>query len=144
MTGRSSRSAGRSRATLQSTEDAQTQSTTEESSQGGQQGNRVGVDPDPASTIVIPQNEDLDVQAPMSLVQMRQIIDNEILSSEQLQTLGNRIREMTELRDGISRKRPRDDGGDDDTIATKRKTLDLKYDEVETLTQYFTIRQWTQ
>ena len=97
MTGRSSRSAGRSRAALREpTEDAQTQSTTEESSQSGRQGDRVGVDPDPESTIVIPHNQNVDVRAPMSLAQMRQTIDDEALSTEQLQILGNRIRELTE------------------------------------------------
>ena len=147
MTGRSSRSAGRSRAALgEPTEDAQTQSTTDESSQSGRQGDGVGVDPDPESTIVIPHNQNVDVRAPMSLAQMRQTIDDEALSTEQLQILGNRIRELTELRDGTSRKRTRDqaDNSDDAAVATKRRTLDLKYDEVETLTQYFTVRQWAQ
>jgi hypothetical protein len=63
--------------------------------------------------------------------------------SEQLQFLGARIRELAALRDGTSQKRPRDDS-DDDAVVTKRRTLDLKYDQVEILTQSFTVRQWAQ
>jgi hypothetical protein len=142
MAGRSSRLASQSRATPLPIED--TQSTAGDDSQSGRQGEGVGIDSDPgATTIIIPHNGDVDVRAPMSLIQMRQTIDNEVLSSEQLQILGERIRELTEIRDGASRKRPRDNS-DDDAVATKRKTLDLKYDEVETLTQSFTVRQWAQ
>jgi hypothetical protein len=153
MTGRGSRSTGRRGAAPQPTEDARTRSATEESSQRSQQGDGVGVDPNPGSTIVIPHNlnedvsinanETVDVSAPMGLARMRQLIDEEALSTDQLQLLGARIRELTALRDGTSQKRPRNDS-DDDAVVTKRRTLDLKYDQVEILTQNFTVRQWAQ
>src|ERR1700754_4536934 len=109
MTGRSSRSAGRSRAVPRGpTEDAQTQSTTDESSRSGRQGDGVGVDPDPVSTIVIPHNQNVDVRAPMSLAQMRQIVNDEVLSTEQLQILSDRIRELAKIHDGTSHKRSHD------------------------------------
>src|ERR1700742_1773095 len=147
MTGRSSRSAGRSRATPQEPiEDSQTQSATQESSQDGQQGVGVGVDSNLGSTIVIPHNDGVDVRAPMSLAQMRQIVNNEILSTEQLQILGDRIRELAEIHDGTFHKRTRDEtdsDSDNDRSQKRRADHDLKYDTIKELKLGATLKQWT-
>src|SRR6201991_4701297 len=147
MTGRSSRSSGRNRATPQEpVEDTQTPSATQESSQSGRQGDGVGVDPNPGPTIVIQHNEGVDVRAPMGLAQMRHLIDNEALSTEQLQVLGKRIRELSHLRDGTSNRRIRDQSdsdSDSDRPRKRRADHDLKYDTIKELKLGATLRQWT-
>jgi hypothetical protein len=103
MTGRSSRSAGRALAANPPPVESQTQ---ENSSQGSRQGEQVGVVPN--SGAANPHNDNVNVRAPMSLDQMRRIINSEVLSTEQLQVLADRVRELARAYDGTSRKRSRD------------------------------------
>ena len=49
----------------------------------------------------------VDVEAPISLVQMRKIANKEVLTTEQSEILGERIRKATTIREGISRRRTR-------------------------------------
>ena len=138
MTGRSSRSAGKAPA-ANPPEARQTREGS--SSQGGQQGEPVGVVPDPGPTN--PHNDNVDVTAPMSLAQMQQLIDNEVLSMEQLQVLGERIRELARFRDGTSHKRFRDADSDTDRPRKRRADHDLKYNDIKDLKLGATLKMWT-
>ena len=133
MTGRSSRSAGKASAGLpEERRPLEASQTQEGSSQESQQGERVGVVPDPGPTN--PYNDNVDVRAPMSLGQMRQLINNEMLSTEQLQVLGDRIRELVRAYDGTSRKRSRDQSDSDSDRPRKRRAdHDLKYNAIKDL-----------
>jgi hypothetical protein len=138
MTGRSSRSAGKTPA-VNPPEGSQTQ---EGSSQEGRQGERVGVVPDPGPTN--PHNDNVNVRAPMSLGQMRQLIHDEVLSAEQLRVLGDRIRELARAHDGTSRRRSRDQSDSDSDRPRKRRAdHDLKYDAIKDLKLGATLKLWT-
>ena len=141
MTGRSSRSAGKAPA-ANPPEASQTREGS--SSQEGRQGEQVGVVPDPGATNLY--NDNLDVTAPMGLIQMRQIIDNEALSMEQIQVLGKRIRELERARAGTSRRRSRDSDDSDsdrDRSRKRRADHDLKYDAIKELKLGATLKLWT-
>jgi hypothetical protein len=104
----------------------------------------VGVDPDPGSTIVIPHNEGVDVRAPMSLARMQQIVKDEVLSMDQLQILGDRIRELAQIHDGTFRKRTREQSDSDSERPRKRRAdHDLKYNTIEELKLGASLKQWT-
>ena len=67
----------------------------------------------------------------MTLRQMQGMIDNEILSAEQLQVLTDRIRGLMRARTG---KRAREDSRDEDNTPRKRRAdHNLKYTNIKEL-----------
>ena len=142
MTGRSSRSAGKAPAVNNPPEadnPAEASQVQEDSSEEGRQGEQVGVVPDLGPTN--PHNDNLDVRAPMSLGQMRHLIDNEVLSMEQLQVLGDRIKELARFRSG---KRSQDHSDSDSDRPYKRRAdHDLKYNAIKDLKLGATLKLWT-
>ena len=71
---------------------------------------------------------------------MQDIIDNQILSDEQLQVLTNRIRALMRARTG---KRAREDSEDEDAPRKRRADHDLKYDNIKGLKIGSTLKAWS-
>ena len=138
MTGRSSRSAGKAPANPP----PETSQTQEASSEECRQGEQVGVVPTLGPTN--PHNDNVDVGAPMSLGQMRQLINDEVLSTEQLQILADRVKELARAYDGTSHKHSRDqDDSDSDRSRKRRADHDLKYNDIKDLKLGATLKLWT-
>ena len=61
---------------------------------------------------------------------MQDMIDNQVLSEEQLQVLTNRIRTLIRARTG---KRAREDSEDEDAPRKRRADYNLKYNNIKEL-----------
>lgn len=100
----------------------------------------------PSSDSNVPfENMTLDQLA--TVIETLKDLQGNDISTEDLATrILPRFKTLQEAADTIAayrgQKRPRAD--DDDPVTTKRKILDLKFDEVEILTQSFTVRRWGQ
>ena len=92
--------------------------------QSSQQGNGIGAGATQEPAGRRNGDRETDVHRPMTLRQMQDMIDNQILSDEQLQVLTDRIRALMRARTG---KRTREDSGDEDDAPRKRRAdHDLK------------------
>ena len=77
----------------------------------------------------------------MTLRQMQDMIDNRILSEEQLRTLTDRIRGLTRARTG---KRANEDSDDENNRPRKRRAdHDLKYNNIKELKIGATLKAWS-
>ncbi|ODQ70998.1 hypothetical protein LIPSTDRAFT_333480 [Lipomyces starkeyi NRRL Y-11557] len=135
MAGRSTRLADRT-ITLASQEANDSQV----SSENTQQGEVAGASPVSVSTNL--DRDTVDVQAPMGLNRMKQLIEEEALTAEQLQILNDRIRELTRAREGTLQSRDESDN-DDDKPRKRRADHDLKYTNIKELKLGATLKQWT-
>ncbi|ODQ75299.1 hypothetical protein LIPSTDRAFT_36270, partial [Lipomyces starkeyi NRRL Y-11557] len=89
------------------------------------------------------QSDTVDVQAPMSLNRMRQLIEEEALSAEQVQILNGRIRELTKASKGTLHRSRDESDSDDDRPQKRRADHDLKYTNIKDLKLGATLKQWT-
>ena len=107
---------------------------------GSQQDNGEG----PSATLGSTQRqegEEVDVRQPMTLRQMQEIVDNHILSDEQLRILTDRIRGLVRARTG---KRAYEDTDDEDGRPRKRRAdHDLKYKNIKELKTGASLREWS-
>ena len=108
--------------------------------QNSQQGNGVGAGATREPAERQDNDGETDVHRPMTLRQMQDIIDNQILSDEQLQVLTNRIRALMRARTG---KRAREDLEDKDAPRKRRVDHDLKYNNIKGLKIGSTLKAWS-
>jgi hypothetical protein len=65
---------------------------------------------------------------------MQDIVENQLLSEEQLQVLSERIRKLVEIRTGQRRRRsPSESDNEDERPRKRRADHDLKYENIEKL-----------
>ena len=86
------------------------------------------------------QDNEVDVHQPMTLRQMQEMVDNQILSTEQLRILSDRIRGLTRARAG---KRVNEDSDEDDRPRKRRADHDLKYSNIKELKIGATLKAWS-
>jgi hypothetical protein len=135
MVGRSTRLADRT-----ITRASQEANDSQVSSENTQQDEVAGASPVSVSTNL--DSDTVDVQAPMGLNRMKQLIEEEALTAEQLQILNDRIRELTRAREGTLQSRDESDN-DDDKPRKRRADHDLKYTNIRELKLGATLKQWT-
>ena len=70
---------------------------------------------------------------------MQEIVDSHPLSTEQLQTLTERIRGLVEVRMG---KRPREDSDEDERPRKRRADYDIKYNNIKELKIGASLKAW--
>lgn len=85
-------------------------------------------------------NNEVDVHQPMTLRQMQDVVDNQLLSAEQLRVLADRIRELMRARTG---KRANEDSDEDDRPRKRRADRDLKYNNIKELKIGATLKAWS-
>ena len=107
------------------------------SGQDSRQGEGTGVSPTqeptgPSNSRTIHRDE-VDVHQPMTLRQMQDLVDNQLLSTEQLQILSDRIRELVAARTGQLGKRARNESDDEDRPRKRRADHDFKYSNIKEL-----------
>ena len=79
-------------------------------------------------------NDEIDVHQPMTLRQMQDIMDNHLLSTEQLQVLSDRIGQLLTARTGQLGKRTQRESDDEDNRPRKRRAdHDLQYNSIKEL-----------
>ena len=126
---------------------ASTRRTTRSETQEGQNGpqddeaaaagpTQEAAEPSPGTT----QDNEVDVHQPMTLRQMQEMVDNQILSTEQLRILSDRIRGLTRARAG---KRVNEDSDEDDRPRKRRADHDLKYSNIKELKIGATLKAWS-
>jgi hypothetical protein len=116
--------------------------------QSSPQGDGIGVgstqgptEPSSSGTV---HNSEVDVHQPMTLRQMQDIVDNQLLSTEQLRILSDRIRELLDARTGQLGKRTRfESDGEDDRPRKRRADHDLKYNNIKELKIGATLKAWS-
>ena len=82
-----------------------------------------------------------NVRRPMTLRQMQEMVDNQVLSPEQLRILGERIQGLVRIRTG---KRAHEDSENEDDRPRKRKAdHDLKYTNIKELKIGATLKAWS-
>ena len=114
-------------------------------SQNDQQDNGMGVGPTQGPTESRDnsenQNNEVDVHRPMGLREMQEIVDNQPLSTKQLQVLTNRIRVLVKARTG---KRVNESTNDEDDRPRKQRAdHDLKYNNIKELKTGATLKAWS-
>jgi hypothetical protein len=114
-------------------------------SQNDQQDNGMGVGPTQGPTGFSNnsenQNDEVDVHRPMGLREMQEIVDNQPLSTEQLQVLTDRIRVLVKARTGKRVNESTDD--EDDRPRKQRADHDLKYNNIKELKTGATLKAWS-
>lgn len=88
-------------------------------------------------------NDGIDVHRPMTLRQMQDLVDNHLLSTEQLQVLSGRIGQLLAARTGQLGKRTQRESDDEDNRPRKRRAdHDLKYNSIKELKMGATLKAW--
>jgi len=116
-----------------------TREETQEGDQGSRQGDGMGASPTPG--LAQPHSDEVDVNQPTGLRrQIQEIVDNQSLSTEQIQIL---VRELLKARTGQPEKRTRDEADDDNDRPRKRLAdHDIKYNTTRELKLGTTLKSW--
>ena len=111
--------------------------TSEETQEGGD-----GMGASLTPGLAQPHNDEVDDSQPMGLRrQIQEIVDNQSLSTEQIQIL---VRELLKARTGQPEKRTRDEADDDSDRPRKRRAdHDIKYNTIKELKLGTTLKSWS-
>lgn len=85
--------------------------------------------------------DEIDVHRPMGLRKMQEIVDNQLLSTEQLRVLADRIRQLVKARIGKRANESTDD--EDDRPRKRRADHDLKYNNIKELKTGASLKAWS-